>query len=111
MNGARETLPERAYISIGSNIEPERHVISGFQRLAELGRVLAVSKVYENPAIGESRQPDFLNAAALVKTSYRRGAGRGPGEDLSVAFRRRSGSRADRKAGGCSIRRIGRGHD
>jgi len=68
LNGAREILPERAFISIGSNIEPEKHVILGFQRLTELGRVLAVSKVYENPAVGRSGQPDFLNAAVLIET-------------------------------------------
>ncbi len=43
-------------------------MVSGFQRLAELGPVLAVSKVYENPAIGKSGQPDFLNAAMLIET-------------------------------------------
>ncbi len=61
-------MPEPAFISIGSNIEPEKHIVRGFQRLAELGRVLAVSKVYENPAIGPSGQPDFLNAAMLIET-------------------------------------------
>ena len=61
-------MPERAFISIGSNIEPEKHIVSGFQRLAELGRVLAESKVYENPAVGPSGQPDFLNAAMLIET-------------------------------------------
>lgn len=61
-------MPERAFISIGSNIEPEKHVVSGFERLAELGRVLAVSKVYENPAVGKSGQTDFLNAAMLIET-------------------------------------------
>ena len=68
MNGARETLFERAFISIGSNIEPEKHVLLGFERLTELGRVLAVSKVYENPAVDRPGHPDFLNAAVLVET-------------------------------------------
>lgn len=62
-------MPDRAFISIGSNIEPDKHIVLGFQRLAELGRVLAVSKVYENPAVGPSGQPDFLNAAMLIETN------------------------------------------
>ncbi len=61
-------MPERAFISIGSNIEPEKHVVFGFERLAALGRVIAVSKVYENQAVGPSGQPDFLNAAVLIET-------------------------------------------
>ncbi|MCH8146567.1 MAG: 2-amino-4-hydroxy-6-hydroxymethyldihydropteridine diphosphokinase [Planctomycetes bacterium] len=62
-------MPDRAFISIGSNIEPGKHIVLGLQRLAELGRVLAVSKVYENPAVGPSGQPDFLNAAMLIETN------------------------------------------
>lgn len=34
-----------------------------------IGRVTAVSKVYQSPAVGSADQPDFLNAAALVVTT------------------------------------------
>ncbi len=55
---------------MGSNIQPERHMVLAVRRLAELGRVCAVSNVYENPAVGPPGQPDFLNAAALIDTEY-----------------------------------------
>jgi 2-amino-4-hydroxy-6-hydroxymethyldihydropteridine diphosphokinase len=63
-------LREQAFISIGSNIQPERHLVLAVRRLAECGRVCAVSNVYENPAVGPPGQPDFLNAAALLDTEY-----------------------------------------
>lgn len=35
--------------------------------LAEIGSLRAVSMVYQNPAIGPSPAPDFLNAAVLIE--------------------------------------------
>jgi 2-amino-4-hydroxy-6-hydroxymethyldihydropteridine diphosphokinase len=61
-------LSERAFISIGSNIDPERNLPEAVERLRGIGTVVAVSKVYRNPAIGPTPQADFLNAAALVVT-------------------------------------------
>jgi 2-amino-4-hydroxy-6-hydroxymethyldihydropteridine diphosphokinase len=61
-------LPERAFISLGSNIEPERYLPLAVNRLKALGNVVAVSRVYQNPAVGDSPQPDFLNAAVLLET-------------------------------------------
>ncbi|MCH9034541.1 MAG: 2-amino-4-hydroxy-6-hydroxymethyldihydropteridine diphosphokinase, partial [Planctomycetes bacterium] len=61
-------MPERAFISIGSNIEPEKHIVLGIRQLSELGRLMGVSKVYENTALGPPGQPDFLNGAALIET-------------------------------------------
>lgn len=63
-------MPELAFISLGSNIEPEKNLIFGTRRLADLGKLIAVSTVYQNPAVGPTLQPDFLNAAALVKTDH-----------------------------------------
>lgn len=70
----RKTLSELAFIALGSNIEPEKHLPEAVRRLRRLGRLLAVSSVYQNPALGpddrpERSQPDFLNAAALVETN------------------------------------------
>jgi 2-amino-4-hydroxy-6-hydroxymethyldihydropteridine diphosphokinase len=62
------TLPELAFISIGSNIEPEKHLPLAVTLLARIGEPVAVSTVYENPAVGPTPQPDFLNAAALIRT-------------------------------------------
>jgi 2-amino-4-hydroxy-6-hydroxymethyldihydropteridine diphosphokinase len=61
-------LPELAFISLGSNIEPEENLTLGTRRLGELGRMISVSTVYQNPAVGPTPQPDFLNTAALIET-------------------------------------------
>jgi len=61
-------LSELVFISLGSNIEPEVHLATAVQRLKELGSLIGLSTVYQNPAIGPTQQPDFLNAAALIET-------------------------------------------
>jgi 2-amino-4-hydroxy-6-hydroxymethyldihydropteridine diphosphokinase len=61
-------LPDLAFISLGSNIEPEIHLPRAIIALAALGRVVEVSNVYQNPALSSSPQADFLNAAALLET-------------------------------------------
>ncbi len=61
-------MSEPAFIAIGSNIEPKKYLPLAVLRLHQLGRISAVSKVYQNPAIGRPEQPDFFNAAALVET-------------------------------------------
>jgi 2-amino-4-hydroxy-6-hydroxymethyldihydropteridine diphosphokinase len=55
----------RAYLSLGSNVEPERHLRAAIDTLrARFGEVI-VSPVYRTPAVGFDG-PDFLNAAAIV---------------------------------------------
>lgn len=77
----------RAFVSLGSNIAPERNLTSAVRLLAEQCRLLAVSRVYETQpvlsgsapararatgaavvAVSASGQPNFLNAAVLVET-------------------------------------------
>jgi len=65
----KKTSPESAFISIGSNISPEKHLLLAAQRLHELGRLLRISNVYQNPPVGRPEQTDFLNVAALVETN------------------------------------------
>jgi 2-amino-4-hydroxy-6-hydroxymethyldihydropteridine diphosphokinase len=62
------TMSELAFISIGSNIDPQENLPRAISCLHEIGEVLCVSEVYQNPAYGATPQPDFLNAAALVRT-------------------------------------------
>ena len=55
----------RAYLSLGSNIEPARHLRSALAALRERFGDVHVSPVYRTPAIGFDGD-DFLNAAALI---------------------------------------------
>ena len=57
-----------AYLSLGSNIEPERNLPAAVKLLARLGRVRAVSSVWETEPVGFADQPNFLNAAVLLET-------------------------------------------
>jgi len=64
-----QTAPTIAYISIGSNIEPEAHLRQAVALLRERGELLAVSSVYQSPAYGFADQPDFLDIVAKVRTT------------------------------------------
>jgi 2-amino-4-hydroxy-6-hydroxymethyldihydropteridine diphosphokinase len=56
------------YLSLGSNIEPEKNVRAAVEMLATLAKVQAVSSVWETLPLGLTDQPNFLNAAAVVET-------------------------------------------
>ena len=58
----------RAYLSLGSNIEPERNLVQAVRLLGECCRLSAVSAVYETRPVGRADQPNFLNAAVLLET-------------------------------------------
>jgi dihydroneopterin aldolase/2-amino-4-hydroxy-6-hydroxymethyldihydropteridine diphosphokinase len=60
--------PNRAFISLGSNIEPEQNLREAVARLSSRCRLLAVSRVYETAPVGKTDQPNFLNAAAELET-------------------------------------------
>ena len=62
-------MTELAFIALGSNIDPETNLPLAAARLSELGNPIAVSKVYQNPAIANEPQPDYLNAAILIETA------------------------------------------
>lgn len=57
----------RVWISIGSNIEPARHVETALAELRELFGNLVVSPVYEAQAVGFDAPP-FLNLVVGVET-------------------------------------------
>ena len=58
----------KAYLSLGSNIEPERHLPEAVKRLAQYGQVRAASTVWETEPLGFADQPNFLNAVVLLET-------------------------------------------
>jgi 2-amino-4-hydroxy-6-hydroxymethyldihydropteridine diphosphokinase len=60
--------PNRIYVSLGSNIEAEQNLAMAVRLLAERGRLVAVSPVYETVPVGLREQANFLNAAVLVET-------------------------------------------
>ena len=60
--------PNRVFVAIGSNIEPERNLKEAVRLLASRCTLLAVSPVYETKPVGKTDQPDFVNAAALIET-------------------------------------------
>lgn len=55
----------RAYLSLGSNIEPAQHLRSALAALRERFGEVRVSPVYRTPAVGFDGE-DFLNAAAII---------------------------------------------
>jgi 2-amino-4-hydroxy-6-hydroxymethyldihydropteridine diphosphokinase len=65
----QKTSPEWAFISLGSNLKPKKHLPLAVRKLCQLGTLLRTSCVYQNPPIGRPEQADFLNAAALLETA------------------------------------------
>jgi len=60
-----------AYIGIGSNLEqPVHQVLQARDALARLPntRLLGLSPLYRNPALGPGQQPDYVNAVAAMET-------------------------------------------
>lgn len=58
----------RAFITLGSNIDPERNLVAAVVRLRQLTRVLKVSSVWESDPVGFLDQPPFCNGAVLIET-------------------------------------------
>jgi len=56
------------YLSLGSNIEPERHLQLGVRELGRHCDVVAVSTVYRNAAVGFDGA-EFLNAVVKARTT------------------------------------------
>jgi 2-amino-4-hydroxy-6-hydroxymethyldihydropteridine diphosphokinase len=55
----------RAYLSLGSNVEPELHLRAAIDALRTRFGDVVVSALYRTPAVGFDG-PDFLNAAAII---------------------------------------------
>ena len=65
---SEKTRTNLAYLSLGSNIEPEHNLPEAVAQLARFGRVRAVSSIWQTASVGFTDQPDFLNAAVLLET-------------------------------------------
>lgn len=55
----------RAYLSLGSNVEPATHLRAAIDALRARFGAVVVSPVYRTPAVGFDG-PAFLNAAAII---------------------------------------------
>lgn len=60
-------MSDTAYLGIGSNIEPERHVAIALERLGKACDDLRVSPIYRSKAVGFDGD-DFINCVASVET-------------------------------------------
>ena len=58
----------RVFLSLGSNLEPEKHLAAALAELRDAFGALDVSPVYRSPAVGFDG-PDFLNLALALDTS------------------------------------------
>jgi 2-amino-4-hydroxy-6-hydroxymethyldihydropteridine diphosphokinase len=72
-SAARADSPSAStvYIGIGSNLgRPREQVSDAVRALGELAetRLLAISPLYRNPAVGPGTQPDYVNAVAAMET-------------------------------------------
>lgn len=66
------TMPERVFLGLGGNLgDPAQSMGEALRRLDAdaTTAVVAVSSLYRTPPWGKLDQPDFINAAAEVRTS------------------------------------------
>ena len=56
-----------AYLNLGSNIQPETHLVRAVELLYEYGEVVKVSNAWESKSVGADG-PNYLNACVLFKT-------------------------------------------
>lgn len=60
----------RAYLSLGSNLQPETNLVKAVELLQNFGR-LKTSNAWESASVGAAG-PNYLNACALLVTSLSR---------------------------------------
>lgn len=58
----------RAFIGIGSNIEPAKNVRAAIRSLAQQTRLVGISMVYLTDALSHSEQPPYYNCVVEVET-------------------------------------------
>jgi 2-amino-4-hydroxy-6-hydroxymethyldihydropteridine diphosphokinase len=64
------TVLNLAYLSLGSNVgDREANLRDALARLSAIGRLVAVSSLYETEPVEFTRQPWFVNCAVALETS------------------------------------------
>lgn len=66
-NAAEMSESHLAYLSLGSNIEPESHLVRAVERLRVFGTIEKISSVWESKSVG-AEGPNYLNACLLLVT-------------------------------------------
>ncbi|MBP8132327.1 MAG: 2-amino-4-hydroxy-6-hydroxymethyldihydropteridine diphosphokinase [Candidatus Hydrogenedentes bacterium] len=56
-----------AYVAVGSNIEPETHIVAALDRLRDAVIVTGISTFYVTAPIDRPEQQDYLNGAVAVE--------------------------------------------
>ena len=59
-----------AYLSLGSNIQPEIHLIRAIELLQSHGEIEKISSAWESESVG-AQGPNYLNACVLLVTPLR----------------------------------------
>lgn len=57
------------FVAVGSNIDPERHILEALGRVKQYGRVTGVSTFYRTEPVGRPEQQSFLNGVWRIETS------------------------------------------
>lgn len=65
-----DTAGHECLISLGSNIQPEHHYAQALAILEQECELVASSQAIRTAPVGYQQQPDFLNAALLVRTVF-----------------------------------------
>lgn len=62
-------MEKTVYLSLGSNVgDREANLRTAIEKLAQLGKVIAVSSFYETEPVEFTAQPWFLNCAVAIST-------------------------------------------
>ena len=56
-----------AYLSLGSNIQPEIHLVQAIELIQKFGRIEKISNAWESESVGADG-PNYLNACLLLIT-------------------------------------------
>ena len=72
-NEAEMSESHLAYLSLGSNIQPEAHLVKALEQLQKFGRLEKISDAWESESVG-AKGPNYLNACALLVTPLDRAA-------------------------------------
>ncbi len=63
-------MAETAYISVASNLAPERNILEALRHLSKQGTIEAVSMFYVTDAINRPDQPPYLNGAVRLSGAW-----------------------------------------